>query len=62
MVSLLTTLESPTWAFQRTHYWTRKMQDVGRPAFLAITQQPIVRFQWNFAQETCAKYLRSKYK
>jgi len=29
--SPLTTIGSRTWAFQRTHYWTPKIQDGGDP-------------------------------
>ena len=31
LLSLLTTIRSRTWAFQRTHYWTPKILDGGDP-------------------------------
>jgi len=53
MISIDDQSEVHTWAFQTTQYMMPKIQDGGRPpywkSFLAIIQQPIARFQWNFA-------------
>ena len=56
--SLLTTNWTiPRWTFQRSDCWTHKIQDGGCPpywkSFLAMNQQPIVRFQWNFVWGSC---------
>ena len=51
--SLLTSNRNYHNKLSKNPFWTPKIQNGGRPPywklFSAINQQPIVRFQWNFA-------------
>ena len=38
---------SRTWAFQRTHYWTPKIQDGGDPPFWMLTRRQYAKTRFS---------------